>query len=726
MAFRFRYKTALDQIRGVDFSLGNPVDCQMMQDRKLNVDHDNEVLASTEHLARHMAVLGVSGSGKSKFLEQLGRHFIDSQNGFTFIDPHGDTSEALLRYIVQEHGDSYLERVHYLEPTADRSFAFDPFGRLFDDPDKASFEHRRAKLVDDMRGILMRSTAAADAEVMKRLKRYLTTMLTIIATPLPNGGRFSLADIDVFLSRFHDRHHEAVKLVRKQLPRHTRFDLDELASLASGKHSDEISSTINLLRTAINPTTEQIFGLHAPSIDFAEVIAKRGFCIVNLKTESMNRDHTKPIAGFIIRELMNIAQSTPEEKRVPHNLIIDEAGEFLGEDFKDILEECRKYRLSLCVAGQTISSFQLGDSVDIGNELQSHCRTVVCFQQRSVPDVETLGTYLGAPNRILFERFQAMQVDAPELDQILLLKSWSNSHGGSSSVARGRSTSRTEGSGLAIAEGNSLVQTKGITSSHTDGTNETSATGSGYSQNKGEQSTTNRSHGDVVKRLPDATTITQPSTNYGMTDGLTTQSGYNNFSQDSTGITSSDTLGESESEARGITASRATNEFSSVGHGESITITDGTNWSESVTVSEHLRTGSKLIWLPTGEPLYSLPFQDAIYQTMLTTLPQQFALVRSQITGVEQTIMFRVHNLPKIVVDKADVEKFKAKLAKRFDYLFRRESDADTAQEKRLEAIFGDGQLPGTPDRAVKDEDDTPPSDRSDAGRDSNPFFGDD
>ena len=689
-----RYQVALARIRHRPFSFGNPVDAQLLQDHTLKVDTANELLANSDQLARHIAVMGVSGSGKSKFLEQLGRHFIDTLNGFTFIDPHGDTAEALLAYIVQEKGESFLDQVHYLEPTTDLTFSFDPFARLFADPNPDTFAERRIKLVEDLRGVLMRATAAADAEVMKRLKRYLTTMLTIIATPLDNGSRFSLADIDVFLSRFHDWHDEAVRRVRDNLPRAARQDLDELASLSTGKRSDEISSTVNLIRTFINPISEQVFGLHAPSIDFQEVIAKRKIVIVNLKTDAVHRDHTKPIAGFIIRELMNIAQSTPEEQRVPHNLMIDEAGEYLGEDFKDILEECRKYKLSLCVGGQTMSSFQLGDSVDIGSELQSHCKTVVCFQQRSITDVEVLARYLAIPNRILYQQLQPMQVDAPELDQIKLMKSWTDSHGGSRSESHGTMLGSGEGAGLSIAKSQSDGGSTIISQSHTDATGENTTSGAGTSAGEINSQSKNlgTSHHPM---MVDGQMIVLPSSMMATGAGQAFSNNKSYFDSHGSSSSSADSSGiaqvESHSDSSSLSRSSMKSKFASLNE----STTEAENWSKGEAVSQQLRTGSKIVWVPTGQPLYAIPYQDAIYEHMLSTLPQQMAFVRSQITGVEQSLLFRVHNMERIAISKEAVAAFVDQLADRHRYMFRKRTDADTAQERRLDAIFhGDDNGP--------------------------------
>src|SRR5437763_13439436 len=48
---------------------------------------------------RHVYIIGKPGTGKSKLLEMLARQDIAYGHGLCFIDPHGDTIEAILKFI---------------------------------------------------------------------------------------------------------------------------------------------------------------------------------------------------------------------------------------------------------------------------------------------------------------------------------------------------------------------------------------------------------------------------------------------------------------------------------------------------------------------------------------------------------------------------------------------------------------------------------------------------
>lgn len=719
-----RLQLSLAKIRNRPFNFGNPMDGQnLCTNESLQADLQRIVSANPDQLARHIAVMGVSGSGKSKFLELLCRHLINGLNGFTFIDPHGDTAEALLAYLAKEKGDAFLDRIHYLQPTSQTTFAFDPFASLIlDDPD-LSFEDRRHATVQYMIGVLMRSTASADADVMKRLKKNLTTFLTVIATPLPNGKRFSLADIDVFLSRHHERHQDAVRLLRDHYPRAVRQDFDDLFVLPPARFFDEVSSTVNLVRTFLSPISEQVFGLQAQGIDFKKVLADREMVIVNLKpTGSVHRESTKPIAGFIIRELMTFAQSVPEEQRVPHNLIVDEAGQYVAEDFIHMLQECRKHKLSLCLGGQTMQSFQVGDSLDVGKSLLSQCKTVIGFQQKEPEDVELLSRFFATPNLDLYQRFQPMQVDAPHLDQIILLNSQGYTTSRQESRAQTQMHGTSDGDGITVsrAEGIASSNVRSVHHSDSRSTSENQGAGSGYSEGKANYSS--RSDG-VQYQDPSGFALGIPSINVasGATESFSNNQSY--FASQGTTQGSSDGHGHAHADQQSQMQGRAEARMHGRTEGRAFAEGQTSGFSETHNTSEHLRPGTEIKWVATGQPLYAIPYQNALYERALSTMPQQFAFVRSQLTGIEQTIIVRIHDMPTIQIDRKEIDRYLEKLFDRKPYIFMKTMDADSAQANRLEKIFASESTSDGRKGTVSDEGESSLPGES---KDPDPFFGDD
>ena len=197
-------KERCDELRQKPFRIGNPVQPNYLELRQLITDMDRHFDVEQEQLALHMAVLGISGSGKSKYLEGLCRYHIDTCQGGIIVDPPGDTGEQILEYVASlaaKYGDdAILPRFHYLKPSPDHLFSFDPL-RIDEDPcNEFAFAAARETAVQKLIRVMLRSEAAVDEEKMRRLKRMLKAVVTLIATPLPDGTRLSLAELPALVN----------------------------------------------------------------------------------------------------------------------------------------------------------------------------------------------------------------------------------------------------------------------------------------------------------------------------------------------------------------------------------------------------------------------------------------------------------------------------------------------------------------------------------------------
>src|SRR5437764_6890326 len=85
-------------------------------------------------LATHVHVIGVSGSGKSRFLAHLYLSLLRAGLSATLIDPHGDLARLVLSHLVADgvfNDPEASERIVYLDiPTAARAGKYLPFNVL--------------------------------------------------------------------------------------------------------------------------------------------------------------------------------------------------------------------------------------------------------------------------------------------------------------------------------------------------------------------------------------------------------------------------------------------------------------------------------------------------------------------------------------------------------------------------------------------------------------------
>ena len=359
-----------------------------------------EVSVTDDDLAVHTAILGGSGSGKSKLIERKGRCFLEGGAGFCLIDPHGDTSEDLLAYVDYKRrvkgDDKMWRKVHYLEPSFEMVFGYDPFKYPASAPQsQAAYEawlHTKVMAVGE---VLQRKQGQMGFEGMPRLERVLRNVLTATGLAFDPARRrhLPLSDSLVFLDVFHERHEEVFALVSPHLPDDMRSDFRMWHELAKKRPQDlltQTESTLNRLRSFLGPVVRGIFSETVNTLDFAGIVERGEVLLVNLReTDYFSADQGNAIGGLFVHEVLTTMARVPRERRKAFKLIIDEVGEFLGGDLLKALGTVRKYKLSLILAGQDKTTFQKGE-LDLAPKVLSQCGTVITFQQTYEDDLEVL------------------------------------------------------------------------------------------------------------------------------------------------------------------------------------------------------------------------------------------------------------------------------------------------------------------------------------------------
>jgi hypothetical protein len=362
-------------------------------------------LLADDDLAHHAAVLGGTGSGKSKLLERLMRCLMAAGRGFCFVDPHGDTSEDLLAYVAwrkQVEGDDALfRRIHYLEPSYEMMFAYDPFRfrplhPLPDGQREAAFEAWLGTKVDSVCEVIQRKQGQMGFEGMPRLQRVLRDVLFAVGRAVDRRGKhLPLADALVLFDVHHKRHAEVFARVAPFLPGDVLSDFAVLHGFRRVEDlRRETESTVNRLRALLGPVVRAMFAQTAETIDFHGIMQRGEVILLNLReTDYFSADQKSAIGGLFIHEVLTTAANTPRADRRPFTLLVDEVGEFIGEDLMRALGAVRKYKLSLVLAGQDLSTFRKGE-VDLAPKVLSQCGTVVCFQQTYADDLKVLADRL--------------------------------------------------------------------------------------------------------------------------------------------------------------------------------------------------------------------------------------------------------------------------------------------------------------------------------------------
>jgi len=372
---------------------------------------DDEFWLAPDHVAVHMAVLGNSGSGKSKFLELFLRQRLLTGQPFALWDPHGDLAKGLLAFVAARKAhpdvrdDSLWRKVHYLSLDAEAVFAYDPVAHA---PNRRAvgdyvyFQWLKTRIDRLVRSVLRRVSEASQ-DVMVRLKRWLKAIFHACLVALDDrnthvGLDKALAFTDPQSTEFQTLYAR----VAPHLPVRYRRNFEKLIATKRPQDQEKwVESTINKLEELLSPLTEAVYGQRRPPVDVRGIVGRGEFLLIDLKENAhFSHDEKVTLGGFLLVDVLaakEAEEDLPEDERREYLVAIDEAGELLGDDLKRWLRSTRKYRCPIVLGGQGLESFARGD-LDVAADVLTNCGTVVCFQNTWAEDKQVLADRVFAGN----------------------------------------------------------------------------------------------------------------------------------------------------------------------------------------------------------------------------------------------------------------------------------------------------------------------------------------
>ena len=253
------------------------------------------------------------------------------------IDPHGDISTDILKYIPENREK---DLIYFNSTDQDNPIAFNPLKGI-----NPRFHFLVASgLISTFKKIWSENWGPR----MEYILRY--TLITLLSVP-----DATLLDIQPLLT---DKDFRA-RALRYVSDRHViAFWRSEFDKYSPTLRNEAISPILN--KTGVFITSDplrKIVGQNTNSFRLQQVLDTGKILIVNLSKGQIGEDASSLLGAMLVNAIQLAAlhrASQPEHTRKPFYLYIDECHSFISLSFATILAEARKYGLSLFMAHQYI------------------------------------------------------------------------------------------------------------------------------------------------------------------------------------------------------------------------------------------------------------------------------------------------------------------------------------------------------------------------------------
>jgi len=339
---------------------------------------DTPIGLTADERQRHLYIIGGTGNGKTTMMEYAIVQDIKNGKGVAMIDPHGDSTRKILKYIPKDR----IKDVIYLNP---RDLDY-PIGlNLLELPEGlegSELEHEKDRVAEAVISVLHK--VFDDNEVSPyRIDRVLRIAI---------HTAFTVEDPTLFtvLRLLTDASYR--KKVTKSLPdgslkRYWKEELGKAGEFQRVKISGGPISRIERYERSV--AARRMLEQPKSTIDFDDILNSGKILICNFSKGRLGED-TSTLFGVTTLAKLQLAawhrDEIEEGERAPFYLYVDEFQLFATESFMGLFSEARKYRLFVTIAQQSVA--QLSERSML-NTILDNVGTMVAFRSKS-PETEKL------------------------------------------------------------------------------------------------------------------------------------------------------------------------------------------------------------------------------------------------------------------------------------------------------------------------------------------------
>jgi hypothetical protein len=405
---------------------------------------------------KHLYVCGGTGTGKSKFLENLIRQDIrtwsKSKCGLIVLDPHGSLYDSLIDWLAWAGLDRPIIPIDLRQNDWVVSYNVIRQRRSADP----------AVLVDNLIASMAYVWGQGGTDQTPLFARWAENILrTLYEKNLTLVESEHLTDY-------------VGKEIRGMLTSNLDFKPSsqdwKLAEKLSAKEFEaQIGSTVNRLRRFINNQTLRLtFGVPHVSLDLGQALEEGSIILVSLATEraKISKENAELFATLLLSDLWTAAQERGKRDNIkPFYVYLDEFQRFVTPTISDNLDEARGYGLHLTMAHQFPN--QLLDRGESGrrvyNSIMENASSKVVFRLQHEENLRVMAQWLFSgvmdPDEIKLQLYSRKVMDYRE--------ELAHSYSSGTASSRGSGVQRGYATGAGVG-GTNVFDETGVGSSNSD------------------------------------------------------------------------------------------------------------------------------------------------------------------------------------------------------------------------------------------------------------------
>jgi len=354
---------------------------------KKTVNGNTPIKISEEALARHLYIMGQTGTGKSTLLKTMIADCLEKNHGFSLIDPHGDLFDEVQK-LIPKAKKGKLVVINTTDP--ENSAKHNPIGYDESNPQSKSL------VINELIRIFgtlydMRQAGGPMFEL------YLKNGLLLVMDEKVRE-KYKQATIADFVRMFFDDafRKDLISLCSNQKV----VDFFKTAEKISGEWSFPNFATwvtSKLSRFTDDYYLTPIISSKKGNINFRKLIDDGNILLVKMDKGMIGSDNVSLLGQMLVSSIVLAAMSRAnmdKHQRKPYYLFIDEFQNFIKGDIGSALSEVRKYGLSLTLANQTLGQLQQKSAEqDLVESLMGNVGSMIFFRP-GINDYEKIKHYL--------------------------------------------------------------------------------------------------------------------------------------------------------------------------------------------------------------------------------------------------------------------------------------------------------------------------------------------